>query len=390
MSVIDRRGRRVLALGVALLVLLSGAACAADGAGDGQYAGETDPVAAATATGQAFLRTYVDPDGRVVRRDEGGDTVSEGQAYALLVAVALGERQRFEAVWTWTREHLQRPDGLLSWRWADGAVVDQNSASDADIDTARALVLAGERFADPNLTAAGRELAAAVLAAEIVPVGTDLLAPTTATPATGAAIEGSGLLLTGGTWTSATPAAVNPSYFSPRAEQLFSSATGDPRWAHASRTQRALVWQLIGTGLLPPDWVHVDVAGTATPQADPSGRPPRFGLDAARLPVRMAESCDPADRAVAAELLRQLDRPDAVAVAGYSLDGAPLVDWSHPVALVGVAGAAEAAGHEQLSDDRLRAAAELDAREPTYYGSAWVALGHILLDTELLGSCSPR
>jgi endo-1,4-beta-D-glucanase Y len=387
-SVIDRRGRPVLVLGVALVVLLGVAACTGDRAGDGQYAGETDPVAAATATGQSFLRTYVDPDGRVVRRDEGGDTVSEGQAYALLIAVALGERQRFEAVWTWTREHLQRPDGLLSWRWADGAVVDQNSASDADIDTARALVLAGERFADPNLAAAGRELAAAVLAAETVPVGTDLLAPTTATPATGAAIEGSGLLLTGGTWTSAAPTAVNPSYFSPRAEQLFASATGDPRWANASRTQRALVWQLIGTGLLPPDWVHVDVAGAATPRADPSGRPPRFGLDAARLPIRMAESCDPADRALAAELLPKLNRPDADVVAAYSLDGHPLVDWTHPVALVGVAGAAEAAGQEQLSDDRLRVAAELNTREPTYYGSAWVALGHIFLDTELLGSCT--
>lgn len=387
MTVSDHRRRPLLALGVALVVLLSGAACAGDEAGDGQYAGETDPVAAATATGQSFLRAYVDPDGRVVRRDEGGDTVSEGQAYALLIAVALGERQRFAAVWAWTRQHLQRPDGLLSWRWADGAVVDQNSASDADIDTARALLLAGERFADPNLTAAGRELAAAVLAAETVPVGTGLLAPTTATPATGAAIEGSGLLLTGGTWASATPAAVNPSYFSPRAEQLFSSATGDSRWASASRTQRALVWQLIGTGLLPPDWVQVDVAGTATPRADPSGRPPRFGLDAARLPIRMAESCDPADRALAAELLPTLDRPAVDVVAGYSLDGTPLVEWTHPVALVGVAGAAEAAGQEQLSDDRLRSAAELSAREPTYYGSAWVALGHIVLDTELLGPC---
>lgn len=388
MTVIDRRWRPVLALGVALVVLVSGAGCVADEAGDGKYAGEADPVAAATATGQSFLRTYVDPDGRVVRRDEGGDTVSEGQAYALLIAVALGERQGFEAVWTWTREHLQRPDKLLSWRWADGAVVDQNSASDADVDTARALVLAGERFADPNLTAAGRELAAAVLAAETVPVGTDLLAPTTPTPTPGAAIEGSGLLLTGGTWTSTTPTAVNPSYFSPRAEQLLSSATGDARWENASRTQRALVWQLIGTGLLPPDWARVDVAGTATPQPDPSGHSPRFGLDAARLPIRMAESCDPADRALAAELLPKLDRPDADAAASYSLDGTPLVDWTHPVALVGVAGAAEAAGQEQLSDDRLRAAAVLNTRERTYYGSAWVALGHILLDTDLLGPCT--
>ena len=31
-------------------------------------------------TGRGFLDEYVEPDGRVVRRDEGGDVVSEGQA----------------------------------------------------------------------------------------------------------------------------------------------------------------------------------------------------------------------------------------------------------------------------------------------------------------------
>src|SRR5687768_9451710 len=98
-------------VGVALLV----AACAATGAAVSPA--PPDPVAGATAAGRAFLDTYVEPDGRVVRRDEGGDTVSEGQAYALLIAVALGDRQRFEAVWSWTRDHLRRPDGLLSWRW---------------------------------------------------------------------------------------------------------------------------------------------------------------------------------------------------------------------------------------------------------------------------------
>ena len=32
-----------------------------------------------------FLDEYVEPDGRVVRRDEGGDVVSEGQAYGMLI-----------------------------------------------------------------------------------------------------------------------------------------------------------------------------------------------------------------------------------------------------------------------------------------------------------------
>jgi endoglucanase len=369
----------LLVLGAVLVLVLGSAGCGRDAGGT------DDPVAVATATGRAFLDAYVDPDGRVVRRDQGGDTVSEGQAYALLVAAALHDRERFTTVWTWTRHHLRRPDGLLSWRWAGGSVVDANSATDADLDTARALVLAGQRFADPALTAAGRELAAAVLPGESVPVGTALLPPTSPAPAPGAAITGEGRVLTAGSWAAATPAATNPSYFSPRAEQVLAEATGDPRWAVVSRTQRAVSWQLIGTGLLPPDWARVDQAGTATPQPDAAGEPPRFGLDAARLPIRMAESCDPADRAVAAQLLPTLDRPDAPAVS--ALDGTPLVGWSHPVALVAAAATAEAAGQEQRSDDRLRAADALNARTPTYYGSAWTALGTIMLDTDLLRTC---
>ena len=49
--------------------------------------------------GQEFLKEYVEPDGRVVRRDEGGDVVSEGQAYGMLIAVAVGDETRFRSIW---------------------------------------------------------------------------------------------------------------------------------------------------------------------------------------------------------------------------------------------------------------------------------------------------
>src|SRR5262249_137105 len=87
----------------------------------------------------AFLNPFVGANGRVVRRDQGGDTVSEGQAYAMLIAVATGRRSTFERVWRWTRVHLQRPDGLLSWHWQDGKVSDAQPAADADLDAAHAL-----------------------------------------------------------------------------------------------------------------------------------------------------------------------------------------------------------------------------------------------------------
>ena len=57
--------------------------------------------AAAVQAGRAFLDEYVESDGRVVRRDEGGDVVSEGQAYGMLIAVAVDDEDRFRAIWDW-------------------------------------------------------------------------------------------------------------------------------------------------------------------------------------------------------------------------------------------------------------------------------------------------
>jgi hypothetical protein len=126
----------------------------------------------ARSTGQAFLDEYVEPDGRVVRRDEGGDVISEGQAYGMLIAVAVGDETRFRSIWEWTKTHLRGADGLLAWRWADNKVTDINSAADADLDAARSLVLAGRRFNAPGLMKDGRRLGVAILETETVAVGT--------------------------------------------------------------------------------------------------------------------------------------------------------------------------------------------------------------------------
>src|SRR5215472_14856734 len=64
----------------------------------------------------AFLATYVQPDGRVTRPDQGGDTVSEGQAYGLLLAEVAGDNGAFGRIWRWTHDHLQLPNGLFAYR----------------------------------------------------------------------------------------------------------------------------------------------------------------------------------------------------------------------------------------------------------------------------------
>ncbi|HSC04008.1 MAG TPA: glycosyl hydrolase family 8, partial [Solirubrobacteraceae bacterium] len=80
-----------------------------------------------------FLDRYVTGDGRVIRHDQGGDIVSEGQAYAMLIAEIAGRPALLRTIWSWTSTHLGRADGLFaSHATGTGKVEDPHSATDAD------------------------------------------------------------------------------------------------------------------------------------------------------------------------------------------------------------------------------------------------------------------
>ena len=119
----------------------------------------------------------------------------------------------------------------------------------------------------------------------------------------------------------------------------------------------------------------------------PDGAPPRFSFDAARVVLRTAESCDPTDRALAADTAGVLAQPVAELRGTYALDGTATVDWQHPLVLTASAAARTAVGDTGGAATTLDAAAALDERTPSYFGGAWVALGRVLLQTSLLGSC---
>ncbi len=115
--------------GIAPLLLAGCGGTSSDGTSSARPAGlppeeslqQQDRAAAAA---RRFLDRYVTPDGRVRRIDQGGDTVGEGQAYGMLLAAAIGDSQRFDSIWAWTKNNLRRPDGLISFLWRDGRVQD--------------------------------------------------------------------------------------------------------------------------------------------------------------------------------------------------------------------------------------------------------------------------
>jgi len=322
----------------------------------------------------AFLDRYVDSDGRVVRIDQGGDTASEGQAYALLLAVATHDASRFGAVWTWEKDNLQLPDGLFAYLWSDGAVVGSGAATDADLDTAWALVLAATSFHQPEYLKEGRAVAAAILANETV-------------------VSGGRLQLVAGPWARSAPYAVDPSYFSPEAMTALAKATDDPLWTELAVDSQQLVSDLQGSGAtrsLPPDWAALSQTGEIAAAPSPSGgAPPSYGLDAQRLPVWYAADCAAQGRSLSADSWPIIA---GLAASGsylaYTLTGGVQQPYSNDLGLVAAAASAMAAG--QVTQGRaLLAQAQRGTYGKTYYGDAWVALGTVLLTTDWLSPCPP-
>src|SRR5215510_5598385 len=195
------------------------------------------PQAPKQAAASRFLATYSPADGRVVRLDQGRDTVSEGQAYGMLLAEVAGDSDAFQRIWLWTHHHLQHRDGLFSFRTnAAGKVIGPHPASDADLLIAWALL----RYGGPHAAVwhrAGRRVAHAILAYDV------------------ASGPGDMLVLTAGPWADGSPAGstVNPSYWSLPAMESLAALTGNDAWHRLAANAVALAGQLSKNGrLLPP------------------------------------------------------------------------------------------------------------------------------------------
>jgi endo-1,4-beta-D-glucanase Y len=354
------------AIRTAAALACAGLAAAAAGCGGSSPAASAGQRAAAR-----VLAVYARPDGRVVRPDQGGDTVSEGQAYGMLLAEVAGDHTAFRRIWQWTRSHLRLGNGLFAYHAnAAGRVVSQQPASDADLLIAWALV----RYRGP--TAAtwnrdGRQVAAAILAHEVT---------------TG---PGRVPVLAAGPWATGRPASLDPSYWSLAAMEGLANLTRRAEWRSMAAGAVTLTRSLTRNGrLLPPDWAELTAAGALRPEPAPNGSQPQtqYGLDAQRTVAWFAASCNPQAQALAARwsMLRPKDRGQALAL---SPDGALLNPAPAALPLVAAAAAAKAAGDAPAAQRLLRHAGAQQHAHPTYYGGAWNALGTALLSTRTLSTC---
>jgi len=210
---------------------------------------------------------YVAADGRVTDTGQRNISHSEGQGFGMVLATAAGDKATFERIWTWTQNNLgKRPDGLFAWRWEPSrGITDLNTATDGDLFIAWGLVRAAERFNLPELKGRAAAIGQAIrerVVQDGTPWGT-ILKP---------GVDGFG-----------TPQGqvVNLSYWVFPAFDAINKVDAHPQWqALTTSGLRLAEVARFGRWSLPPDWLLL-----VNPlQPDPS-RAPRYGYDAARIPL---------------------------------------------------------------------------------------------------------
>ncbi|OXR50703.1 endo-1,4-D-glucanase [Pusillimonas sp. T2] len=129
---------------------------------------QTEPVASTQCRGtvdwpqwQTFLEYFVQPDGRVLDASTPEQhSSSEGQSYGMFFALIANDCQTFEKMWRWAVNNLANGDiyrNLPAWIWGkdkegNWRVLDNNSASDAELWFIYSLLEAGKRWGRPDYT----------------------------------------------------------------------------------------------------------------------------------------------------------------------------------------------------------------------------------------------
>jgi endoglucanase len=250
---------------------------------------ETEFAPLLTESWEAYRRRFIQQDGRVIDREDQDRTVSEGQAYAMLRAVAINDPDTFARTYTWAENNLTRRDvegqpidRLWAWKWgqkSDGswATIDANFAIDADIDAATALILAYQRWNCPQYLEAAQARLADIWEHSTVelPDGTRQLLPGPPSAF----------------WAEPNLMILNPSYFAPYSFRLFAQVDPERDWESLIDSGYAMLAAVsaISTTGLPPDWIAYDpIMDTYRPLPAMHSLQSRYSFDAIRVWWRLA------------------------------------------------------------------------------------------------------
>ena len=189
---------------------------------------------------------YMSKDGRIIDNSKKFITTSEGQSYMLMQSFLIDDKKTFDLVYDWSKNNLQRKDGLFSWLWgetSDGGwgILDKNSASDSDIDIAFALISAYEKWGERTYLTEAKRIINAIWTYETKEIGKYRV------------------LMPGVAQTLSQDIEINPSYFSPYSFKLFQKYDTSHDWSKlvdSSYYYLEKVNSITSSGL-PPDWFYI-------------------------------------------------------------------------------------------------------------------------------------
>lgn len=217
---------------------------------------------------ELYKNKFLTPEGRIIDPDKKNITTSEGQSYMMMLCIIFDDEKTFKQIYKWTQDNLQRDDKLFSWLWGkdkDGKykILDENSASDADVDIAYSLIAGYKKWRNPQYLKDAKEIINAIWEHEIKRVGDHLV------------------LMPGVIQTQDKKIEVNPSYFSPYAFRMFNNYDELHDWntlVDSSYYYLNQVTSLTATGL-PPDWFLIENGKIVLEDSERSD----FSYDAVRV-----------------------------------------------------------------------------------------------------------
>jgi endoglucanase len=193
-----------------------------------------------------FARNHIQKDGRVIDYDANSTTTSEGQAYALFFSLIANDRERFDRVLRWTTDNLAQGDlqrKLPGWQWGKSEkrkweILDENSASDADLWIAYSLFQAGEKW-DKSYFKTANYMLSNIAKYEVVDLPNlgKMLLP-----------GKEGFKVDDKTWR------LNPSYMPIQILRYFDSRDKEGPWAEIASNTVKMIEASVVRGVV-PDWV---------------------------------------------------------------------------------------------------------------------------------------
>lgn len=292
------------------------------------------PYTLLSSSWEKYKDKYINKDGRVIDYSIGDVTTSEGQSYALLRAVWLGDKETFDKVWLWTRNTTQnRDNNLFNWNWGKkpdksyGTLPNggENSASDADSDIALALILASHRWNTKSYLDEAKKILTGLWEYE-----TD-------------EVMGKRYLIAGNWAKGQNEVVINLSYFAPYAWRIFSEIDPDHDWKSLISPAYELLnksgkdplnnQKAVG---LPPDWLSIDRTTGKIQKPSDNKLNTNYSYDAMRIPFRIAldyqwnRSQDALAYLKSLKVLEEYYTKNNKLVASYSHSGKPISNIESP------------------------------------------------------------